>query len=191
MVEVTETGAPGWLSWLSILLRLRSWSHSLWVWAPCRTLCWQLRGWNQLRILCLLLSLSLSKLCLSLYVSQKINKCKKKIKKKSHWDPEASIQILERDWQWKKWPKKEWRCQRDSQGWPKLVKYSSRKSSKGICQKLELTMLEYSDWWSCEPEEGLSLKLGTKGLHLCKKDRNKLGPYEYSVEAISRNMFEK
>ena len=28
---VSTYGAPGWLSWLSVWLQLRSWSHSLWV----------------------------------------------------------------------------------------------------------------------------------------------------------------
>ena len=56
---VHEIGAPWWLSWLSDWLQLRSWSHGLWVWAPRRTLCWQLRDWSLLRILCLPLSLSL------------------------------------------------------------------------------------------------------------------------------------
>ena len=27
-------GVPGWLSWLSVRLQLRSWSHGSWVWAP-------------------------------------------------------------------------------------------------------------------------------------------------------------
>ena len=74
-------GVPGWLSRLSFRLRLRSWSHGLWVRAPCRALCWQLKAWSLLQIplfrfpslsapppLVLSLSLSLS-LCLS-----KINK---------------------------------------------------------------------------------------------------------------------
>ena len=34
-------GAPGWLSQLSHRLRLRSWSHGSWVWAPHRALCCQ------------------------------------------------------------------------------------------------------------------------------------------------------
>ena len=38
-------GAPGWLSRLSIWLQLRSWSHSLWVRAPCWALCWQCGAW--------------------------------------------------------------------------------------------------------------------------------------------------
>ena len=50
---------PGCLSWLSVQLQLRSWSHSLWVQAPHRPLCWQLRAWSLLRILCLPLSLLL------------------------------------------------------------------------------------------------------------------------------------
>ena len=52
-------GAPGWLSRLSERLRLRSWSHSSWVWAPHRALCWQLRAWSLLLLLLLCLPLSL------------------------------------------------------------------------------------------------------------------------------------
>ena len=52
-------GAPGWLSRLSVRLRLRSWSRGLWVQAPHRALCWQLRAWILLQILCLPLSLTL------------------------------------------------------------------------------------------------------------------------------------
>ena len=72
------TGAPGWLSWLSVRLQLRSWSRGSWVWAPHQALCWQLRAWRLLWILCLLLSMPLPYLC---YVSPKwINV--KKIKKR-------------------------------------------------------------------------------------------------------------
>ena len=53
-------GAPGWLSRLSVRLRLRSWSRGLWVRAPHRALCWQLRAWILLWILCLPLSLPLA-----------------------------------------------------------------------------------------------------------------------------------
>ena len=53
----TRLGAPGWLSRLSVRLRLRSWSRSSWVQAPCRALCWQLRAWSLFQILCLRLSL--------------------------------------------------------------------------------------------------------------------------------------
>ena len=66
-------GAPGWLSRLSVRLRLRSWSRGPWVWAPRRALCWQLRAWSLFLILCLPLSLTLPCSC-SLSVS-KINKC--------------------------------------------------------------------------------------------------------------------
>ena len=52
-LEGTSPGVPGWLSWLSIRLPLRSWSQSLWVRAPCQALCWQLRAWCLLLILCL------------------------------------------------------------------------------------------------------------------------------------------
>ena len=37
-------GAPGWFSWLSVQLWLRSWSHGLWVEALHRALCWQLKA---------------------------------------------------------------------------------------------------------------------------------------------------
>ena len=35
-------GARGWLSRLSVWHQLRSWSHSSWVRAPCKALCWRL-----------------------------------------------------------------------------------------------------------------------------------------------------
>ena len=57
--------APGWLSWLSVWLWLRSWSHSSWVWAPRRALCWPLGAWSLLGFCVSLsggLSLSLSKI---------------------------------------------------------------------------------------------------------------------------------
>ena len=52
-------GAPGWLSQLSVWLRLRSRSCGLWVRAPHWTLCWRLRAWSLLQILCLPRSLLL------------------------------------------------------------------------------------------------------------------------------------
>ena len=58
-----NTGAPGWPSRLSVPLRLRSWSHGSWVRAPHRALCWQLRAWSLLWILCLPLSLTLPCSC--------------------------------------------------------------------------------------------------------------------------------
>ena len=79
----TDLGAPGWLSQLSIRLWLRSWSHSSWVWAPHRALCWQLRAWSPLWILCLPLSLLLPCLCsLSPSKQNKKKKTFKKLKKK-------------------------------------------------------------------------------------------------------------
>ena len=67
-----HSGARGWLSWLSVWLRLRSWSHGSWVKAPHRALCWQLRAWSLLQILYLPLSLSLPCLCsVSLSLLQK------------------------------------------------------------------------------------------------------------------------
>ena len=65
-------GAPGWLSRLSVRLRLRSRSHGSWVRAPCRALGWWLRAWSLLLTLCLPLSLPLPHSC-SVSVS-KINK---------------------------------------------------------------------------------------------------------------------
>ena len=44
--EIDPFNEPGWLSQLGIQLRLRSWSHSLWVQAPHWALCWQLRTWK-------------------------------------------------------------------------------------------------------------------------------------------------
>ena len=55
--ETEHLGVPGGLSQLSVQLGLRSWSHSSWVWAPRQALCWQLRAWSLLQILCLPLSL--------------------------------------------------------------------------------------------------------------------------------------
>ena len=70
--RVADFGVPGWLSWLSVWLRLRSWSHSLWVRAPHQALCWRLRAWSLLWILPLSLCPSPTH-ALSLSVS-KINK---------------------------------------------------------------------------------------------------------------------
>ena len=71
-----KTGAPGWLSWLSVQLQLRSWSRSSWVRALLWALCWQLGGWSLLRILCLPLSLPLPHLCSVSLCLSKISKCK-------------------------------------------------------------------------------------------------------------------
>ena len=85
MLEVSSPGAPGCLSQLSIWLRLRSWFRSSWVWAPHGTLCWQLRAWSLLWVLCFLLSLplpSLLVLSLSRSLSQKEINILKIFKKK-------------------------------------------------------------------------------------------------------------
>ena len=66
-------GAPGWLSRLSGRLRLRSWSHSLWVRAPRQALCWQPGACFRF---CLLLSLFLLNL-LSVSLLKTINVFKK------------------------------------------------------------------------------------------------------------------
>ena len=76
------SGAPGWLSWLSVWLRLRLWSCGPWVPAWARALCWQLRVWSLLWILCLPLSLLLPSSCSVLSVSQKWVNVKTKFKKK-------------------------------------------------------------------------------------------------------------
>ena len=62
-IKRTLVGAPGWLSRLSGRLQFRSWSHSPWVPAPHQALCWQLRAWILLWILCLPLSLPLPRWC--------------------------------------------------------------------------------------------------------------------------------
>ena len=51
---------PGWLSGLSIQLQPRPWSRGSWVRTSHQALCWQLRAWRMLRILCLPLSHSVS-----------------------------------------------------------------------------------------------------------------------------------
>ena len=67
------TGVPGCLSQLSVWLRIRSWSHSLWVPALHQALCWQLGAWSLLQILCLLLSLPLLCSCSVSLCLSKIN----------------------------------------------------------------------------------------------------------------------
>ena len=49
----------GWLSWLSIWLRLSSWSRGWWIQAPYQASCSQVRAWSLLWILHLPLSLPL------------------------------------------------------------------------------------------------------------------------------------
>ena len=72
-VKTHILGAPGWLSLLSIRLRRRSWSHGLWVRTPSQALCWQLRAWSPLRILCLHRSLPLPHSCSVSLCLSKIN----------------------------------------------------------------------------------------------------------------------
>ena len=61
-----------WVAQLSIPFQLSSLSPSSWLWALCQALCWQLRAWSLLQILCLLLSAPLLPiLCLSLSLSKK------------------------------------------------------------------------------------------------------------------------
>ena len=74
-------GAPGWLSWLSVQLQLGSWSHSSWVWASHWALCWQLRAWSLLQIVCLPLFLPLPWLSLCLCLSLSVSKINKHWKK--------------------------------------------------------------------------------------------------------------
>ena len=90
---------PGWLSRLRVWFRFRSWSHSSWVRAVCRALCWQLRAWTLLRILCLPLSLCPSPawaLSLSLSLS-KINTHKKIFFKKKEKDRTLQASVGFRD----------------------------------------------------------------------------------------------
>ena len=72
--KANSTGAPGWLSQLSVRLQLRSWSHGLWVPAPHRALHWQLRAWSLLWILCLPLSLPFPYSCSVSLSLSKLNK---------------------------------------------------------------------------------------------------------------------
>ena len=70
-------GAPGWPQSVNqIQLQLRSWSHGLWVRASCQALCWQLRAWSQLQILCLPFSVPphSHSVCLSLKNKQALKK---------------------------------------------------------------------------------------------------------------------
>ena len=64
-------GGPGWPRRLSVWLQLGWRSHSAWVRAPRRALCWQLRAWSLLPILCLPLSLCPFSQSFSLFPSQK------------------------------------------------------------------------------------------------------------------------
>ena len=93
--SLEQSRAPGWLSWLSVLLQLRSWSHGLWVQALHWALCWQLRAWSLLWILCLLLSLPLpdSRSCLSLSLPlSKINIKKERERDRVAWPREKLLQ---------------------------------------------------------------------------------------------------
>ena len=63
-------GARGWLSWLSVRLQVRSWSHSSWVQAQHQALCWQLGTWSLFPILSPSLSAS-NLLVFCLCLSQK------------------------------------------------------------------------------------------------------------------------
>ena len=62
-LKVACLGVPGWLSRLSVRLRLRSRYHDPWVRAPRRALGWWLRAWSLLPILCLPLSVPLPHSC--------------------------------------------------------------------------------------------------------------------------------
>ena len=59
ILKSPNIGAPGWLTWLSVRLWFRSWSHGSCVQAPLWALCWKLRAWNLFHILCFPLSLPL------------------------------------------------------------------------------------------------------------------------------------
>ena len=102
-IRNSSQSAPGWLSRLSVRL-LTSWSHHLWIRAPRRALCWWLRVWSLLRILCLPLSLTLpssSSVSVSLSLKNKWT-FKKKIKRNHSrylgWTA-VVICILSQGWQ--------------------------------------------------------------------------------------------
>ena len=71
MHTLKNRGVPRWLSWLSVQLWLRSWSHGSWVRAVRRALCWQLGAWSLLPILCFPLFLCPS----PMHTLSKLNKC--------------------------------------------------------------------------------------------------------------------
>ena len=75
--------APAWFSWLCIqlLVWLRSWSHSSWVWAPHQTLP---TAWSLLGILSLSLSLCPSQVSLFLKKQNKTKQKTNKLKKKNY-----------------------------------------------------------------------------------------------------------
>ena len=76
-IKSIQPRAPGWLSQLSIQIQLRSWSHSSWVQGLHRALCWQLRPWSLLQILCLPLSLCPSPTHALSFLPSKIKNIKK------------------------------------------------------------------------------------------------------------------
>ena len=81
-----EKRVPGWLSRLNVWFQLRSWTHGSWVPALRGALCWQLRAWSLLWILCLPLSLPLPHSC-------SVSFCLSKIKKTSCMKPVCIICI--------------------------------------------------------------------------------------------------
>ena len=101
-------GAPGWLSGLSVQLWLRSWSQGSRVQVPHEGLCWQLRAWSLLQVLCPPLSTPpLLVLCLSI-----INKHLKLKKERKKAVPDERRKIREKNFwissQGEEWNKIEW-----------------------------------------------------------------------------------
>ena len=65
-------GGGAWVTQLNVWLWFWAWSRGPWVWAPCWAVCWQLRAWSLLLILCFSLSLPLPhSSSVSLFLSQK------------------------------------------------------------------------------------------------------------------------
>ena len=118
-------GAPGWLSWLSDWLWLGPRSHSPWVWAPHRALCWQLRGWSLLQILCPSLSpppplMLLSKI--NEHLKSFLNKAFKMLFSSSLlWDWSSAISHG-----WRQWcDSGSWHCDRNNGQETKMIKHWS------------------------------------------------------------------
>ena len=97
-----KSGVPRWLSGLSFWLWLGLWSHGSWVWAPHQALCWQLRAWSLLQILCLPLSLPFPCLCSVSLSLSKINKILKNLGV-PEWFNRLSVRLRLRSWSHGSW----------------------------------------------------------------------------------------